>query len=575
MKWLKVAVATLILVGVASAQSVWHEWATDSPDDSVYADTTGYDQYTRDIIAGTDLDQDGKPEVMFTDYKNGGRLHVFELVAPETLQEVWTYQFPASGYYSTTRSLKVGDLDGDGNGEILVAYTGPSGDTTYAGLYVFEWNGTDNGYGNPDGTPSTRIVDFAFEYDSTGNLIYPDQYRSEDIAVGDFDGDGIQEVLWVNNASTPFDNAYIFSIAGDVSSFYITQPETTIKRRGEGFGGSTISGFGPVDINGNNIPEAVIMIWNHVGLALVEGVGPDQYNIIYHVEGLDPNDLYSYAKAVNAVDIDNDGKQDLVIGGLLRNRFYVVRNTSDNTFVVDTVNFDTLDTNLSIYSLRAGDLDGDGTPNIYIGSLSEGFDVLSHTGGALNDPANWTKEVVWDNFRRDTLIVDTTDTAGNPIQDTLVVRTQIGPNLALADLDGDGNGEGIFVTQESGDVAAIPYTYGFLHVVEYGPQHSVEEWTILPPKGSTIELYAATPNPFRDRAQISFYVPSRTNVTLNIYDATGRLVKTLVKGTVDAGRHSVIWNGTDNSGHSVSEGIYIYRLSANGESRTGRVVLVK
>ncbi len=575
MKWLKVVVVATLFTGVAFAQTVWHEWATDSPNDSVYADTAGYDQYVRDIVAGSDLDQDGKPEVIFTDYKNGGRIHVFELVAPETLQEVWTYQLPNSGYHSTARSVKVGDLDGDGMGEILVAYTGPSGDTTYSGLYVFEWNGNDNGYGTPDGTPSTRIIDFAFEYDSTGNLIYPDRYRSEDIAVGDFDGDGIQEVLWVNNASTPFDNAYVFSIAGDVSSYYITQPETTIRRSVVGFGGSTASGFGPVDVDGDGLLEAGISIWNHVGVVLLEGVGADQYNIIYHVEGLDPSDRYPYAKAISAADLDGDGKQDVVIGALFRNRFYILRSTANDEFVVDTVDFDTLDNNLLIYGLRTGDLDGDGNNEMYIGSYREGIDRFSYNGNGMNNPANWTKEIIWNDFRSDTMIVDTTDTAGNPIQDTLVVRTNIGPNLTLADLDGDGNGEVIFVTQEEGDISAMPYACGFLHAVEYGPGPAVDEWTILPPKGSTIELYAASPNPFRNKAELSFYLPARSNVSLNVYDATGRLVKTLVNGTVDAGRHSVTWNGTDNSGRTVSEGVYIFKLSANGESRTRRVVFIR
>lgn len=573
MKWLKVAVVVSLMVGYAYAQN-WHEWATDSPDDSVYADTSGFNQYVRDIVVGSDLDQDGKPEVIFTDYKNGGRIHVFELVAPETLQEVWTYQLPNSGYYSTARSVKVGDLDGDGNGEILVEYTGPSGDTTYAGLYVFEWNGADNSYGNPDGTPSTKIIDFAFEYDSTGNLIYPDRYRSEDIAVGDFDNDGVQEVLWVNNASTPFDNAYIFSIMGDVSGFYVTQPETVIRRSVEGFGGSTASGFGPVDIDNDGKPEAVITIWNNIGVALAEGVGPDQYEITFHAEGLAPSDRYPYGKAVGYTDIDGDGAGDLVIGGLLRQYFYVVRSTGDNTFVVDTVDLTGIDTTLLIYGLRAGNLDGDNTPDLYIGSLSEGIVDYTFNGGTVSDPANWSKEVIWNNFRADTLIIDTTDSSGAPTQDTLTVRTQIGPNIAVGDLDGDGNGEVTLVLYESGSVSRIPYACGFLKVVEYGLT-GVEEWTVLPPKGSTAELYAATPNPFRNRAQLSFYVPHRSNVRLDVYDATGRLVRTLVNGSVDAGRHTVTWNGTDNSGRTVSEGVYIYRLSTNGESLTKRVVFIR
>ena len=72
------------------------------------------------------------------------------------------------------------------------------------------------------------------------------------------------------------------------------------------------------------------------------------------------------------------------------------------------------------------------------------------------------------------------------------------------------------------------------------------------------DLMQNYPNPFNPSTTIGFSVPESSHVTLNIYDMTGRLVTTLVDGTVDMGVHMVDWNGEDSSGSMVSAGVYIY-----------------
>ena len=68
------------------------------------------------------------------------------------------------------------------------------------------------------------------------------------------------------------------------------------------------------------------------------------------------------------------------------------------------------------------------------------------------------------------------------------------------------------------------------------------------------------PNPFNPSTVIDFSVAKDSYVSLNVYDITGRLVSTLVDGNMSTGYHSVLWNGADNKGMSVSAGIYIYAL---------------
>lgn len=72
------------------------------------------------------------------------------------------------------------------------------------------------------------------------------------------------------------------------------------------------------------------------------------------------------------------------------------------------------------------------------------------------------------------------------------------------------------------------------------------------------------PNPFNPSTTIAFGLKSRGELSLRIYDAAGRLVRTLAGGTSDAGRYELSWNGRDDSGTSVASGVYFYRLTFYG-----------
>jgi hypothetical protein len=83
------------------------------------------------------------------------------------------------------------------------------------------------------------------------------------------------------------------------------------------------------------------------------------------------------------------------------------------------------------------------------------------------------------------------------------------------------------------------------------------------------------PNPFNPETTISFDMPKTANANLSIYNVKGQLVKTLLNGKADFGRNSLIWNGKDNNGTSVSSGLYFYRLSTDGKVETRKMMLMK
>lgn len=89
---------------------------------------------------------------------------------------------------------------------------------------------------------------------------------------------------------------------------------------------------------------------------------------------------------------------------------------------------------------------------------------------------------------------------------------------------------------------------------------------------STVTNY---PNPFNPTTTISFKLAQATNVEIGIYNLKGQLVRTLLKDSKSAGLHHEIWNGLDAQGKGVGSGIYFYRINADHETRSGKMILIK
>jgi FlgD Ig-like domain len=95
----------------------------------------------------------------------------------------------------------------------------------------------------------------------------------------------------------------------------------------------------------------------------------------------------------------------------------------------------------------------------------------------------------------------------------------------------------------------------------------------VPAGAGGLRLGAPVPNPFRDRTVFAFDVPSPVAVDVTVYDVTGRTVRRLARDAREAGRHTVTWDGTTDSGDSVASGVYLVRLRAGGEADVRRVTL--
>ena len=88
-------------------------------------------------------------------------------------------------------------------------------------------------------------------------------------------------------------------------------------------------------------------------------------------------------------------------------------------------------------------------------------------------------------------------------------------------------------------------------------------------------LHDNYPNPFNPETTISFLVPQPAPVKIDIYNVMGQQIATLLNSTVETGYHEATWNGTDRSGKRVADGVYFYRMEADGYVQSRKMLLLK
>ena len=95
-----------------------------------------------------------------------------------------------------------------------------------------------------------------------------------------------------------------------------------------------------------------------------------------------------------------------------------------------------------------------------------------------------------------------------------------------------------------------------------------------PPKPVSA-LHQNRPNPFNPTTSIRFTLAGPGPVKLQVYSTSGRLVRTLLDGSMKSGSHEVVWDGRTESGQKTASGVYFYRMEAKDFSDTKKMVLVR
>jgi len=88
-------------------------------------------------------------------------------------------------------------------------------------------------------------------------------------------------------------------------------------------------------------------------------------------------------------------------------------------------------------------------------------------------------------------------------------------------------------------------------------------------------LYPNFPNPFNPLTTIQYTVAAPENVVVSIFNLRGERVHTLVQRQQPSGRYTVIWDGRDGCGRSVSSGLYFCRLTIGKYASTRKMLMLK
>lgn len=122
----------------------------------------------------------------------------------------------------------------------------------------------------------------------------------------------------------------------------------------------------------------------------------------------------------------------------------------------------------------------------------------------------------------------------------------------------------IFVTAGISSETGREFSTILKYVENYGNIASYEKTE------ETFKLNENFPNPFNPSTKISFEIPEASNVTLKVFDITGREVASLINGFLNSGIHEISWNASE-----LSSGVYFYRIQAGSFTKTKKMHLIK
>ena len=83
------------------------------------------------------------------------------------------------------------------------------------------------------------------------------------------------------------------------------------------------------------------------------------------------------------------------------------------------------------------------------------------------------------------------------------------------------------------------------------------------------------PNPFNNNALVHWTLERDADVSLQVFDASGRVVRTLASGRTTAGTYTTAWNGRDDTGRELARGIYFVRLKTPSEMIKTKTILAR
>lgn len=133
-------------------------------------------------------------------------------------------------------------------------------------------------------------------------------------------------------------------------------------------------------------------------------------------------------------------------------------------------------------------------------------------------------------------------------------------------------GQSLFIKKVSGEM--LEFELDQIQDIAFSGEVSIEEIAILA-SSMSINLMSNYPNPFNPITTISFEISKQGYTKVDIFNARGTLVESLLNKVLNNGKYDIKWNGKDFNGNQVSSGLYFYRVSQDGLQQTKRMILLK
>jgi hypothetical protein len=325
-------------------------------------------------------------------------------------------------------------------------------------------------------------------------------------------------------------------------------------------------------LNGNLHAIDAVSAQNITGFPVTGISGSQNPVTIANLDG-DPNPELIVATSTSGelLAFNHDGSVFFQknVGGAVKTGAVVADVNNDNSMEIILIN-----ANGDIYIMNSNGTNLPNTP------ISVGTGVESSPVVARFDYGSDLAGIIFGdiNGRLHSVRVDGTESPNFPIQ----LSGNVKVSAALSDLDHDGDLD--IVVPDNGAYYVIdikrqisdllwPCYLGTYNRSSNSFQPTPSQDELINPVATS--LSAAYPNPFNPQTTLSFNLQEAGDVSLVIFNQRGQRVRSMVNGSLPAGKHQVVWNGTDDNGSAVSSGLYFFRMKTGKYSSTRKMVLMK
>jgi len=515
-----------------------------------------------DVLAGFDLDKDGKKEFIWlddptisdgttsTDFLWG--IHYWENDGDNKYVERWVWR-PKDISNAGVRSypaIALGDLDNDGLTELYFGSPALPGDNpgkAVPRLYVFEHDGTNF----PADPQETWALDRPAGFD----------YAISSINIADVDKDGDKELVLSSRrdsyggtlGSTGGRTLLVVNAAGSQIGFGLADFEIEYADSSAVLKGGAVYDAYVTDFNSNGTPEIWVFTWDMVSWAIYEATAANKYSLLVDVNQATSPDDEGERRGVKFFDMNKDGKQEMFISTISGDGdpptyVHYVPNTANLANMKTTDLKKITGPYVGGNGAANGDIDGDGKMDfLYVvneaGAPTKVMRLEYKGSGDLGEVNSYDSSVLYE------------DNVGKAWLWT----------IAIDDLDGDKRADVLITSSDIADA-----NDNAVIVIESDVATAVNETPLATP--STFSLAQNYPNPLATNAAtiIEFELTKPEHVVVTLYDMSGREIGKLLDRQMNAGKWRVPFDGK-----ALPAGAYFYQLKAGDFSATKKMIVVQ